>query len=474
MRLVVAYTLPPWQAPDEPKHFEYARLLIDLRHELVAEHRLPRLEDAPGYGPGTPTVAALEQQILASMASNHFWTYVGQPAPLSPPSSFFEVWGAGRGTQLHRPSLYYMVSAVVLAPFQNVSLERQLLLLRTLSALLSVATVAVTYTIGSLLSPRERFLPLVAAAAVAALPMNAFIGASASTDSLAALVGAVTALLLAAVVLDVHRSRSLMLLTVACVAAVLTKREFVALVPGLLLAALIVLRERFNKHVQWGLALISVAVCLALALVIGGLVETPPPLRGLVAALNPFWFDTTTQLKALLNPPASGPTVWQLLATQGDAFFTSFWGYFGWFNVPLSGQFLGPLRIVTAACMVGLSVAMLRGGFVSKLTGFRPGWRLVAITYLAMSLTAVVMAFAVALSNFSLGDVPQGRQVFGFIAPIAVMLAAGARALLSDEWARSPVPTAVIIASLVLLDLSTYTGTIAPYYLAFQHVIQPG
>ena len=35
-RGVVALTLPPWQGPDEPKHFEYVRLLVEKRGQRAA------------------------------------------------------------------------------------------------------------------------------------------------------------------------------------------------------------------------------------------------------------------------------------------------------------------------------------------------------------------------------------------------------------------------------------------------------
>src|SRR5690348_11348802 len=80
-RIVLAVTTPPWQGPDEPKHFEYVRRLIDLRDQLWSEHRLLRLEDA------SPD---LQRQIIRSMEAHHFWRYAG-PVPTTPPDSFYDL-----------------------------------------------------------------------------------------------------------------------------------------------------------------------------------------------------------------------------------------------------------------------------------------------------------------------------------------------------------------------------------------------
>ena len=58
-RAFIALVIPPWQGPDETKHFEYARLLFDKRDQLIAERRLFRVDDAS---------PELQTQIIASMA----------------------------------------------------------------------------------------------------------------------------------------------------------------------------------------------------------------------------------------------------------------------------------------------------------------------------------------------------------------------------------------------------------------------
>ena len=63
---------PPWYAPDEPSHFEYARLL----HELG---RVPKKADVS---------SALQGEIIASMYQFDFWRLNGMQVPERAPTAF--------------------------------------------------------------------------------------------------------------------------------------------------------------------------------------------------------------------------------------------------------------------------------------------------------------------------------------------------------------------------------------------------
>src|SRR5689334_19002324 len=60
-----AVITPPWQAPDEVAHFEYAWLMGKLGHTLWNENASPELEQA----------------LIQSLYDYHAWTYVRVPTP---------------------------------------------------------------------------------------------------------------------------------------------------------------------------------------------------------------------------------------------------------------------------------------------------------------------------------------------------------------------------------------------------------
>src|SRR5437763_3588863 len=98
VRAMLALMMTPWQAPDEPKHFEYIRVLIDQRATFWSERRLPTIGDAE---------PELQREIIASLARYHYWGAAPSSPPSPLPTRFADIWPDGTDTQLHRPSLYY-------------------------------------------------------------------------------------------------------------------------------------------------------------------------------------------------------------------------------------------------------------------------------------------------------------------------------------------------------------------------------
>lgn len=166
--LYVAVT-PMWQGPDEPAHFEYARLLTDLRR-------------VPQRGEDT---TALQREIIASLARHRFWVLVGQPRPDPLPQTFREdPWlrNAGRQVGAETP-LYYMLPAALLSVSDH--LEVQVWLARLSSALLYPVLVVAAGVAGRQLFERERLLHLGLPIAVAFAPMPTFMSAVVNNDALA-------------------------------------------------------------------------------------------------------------------------------------------------------------------------------------------------------------------------------------------------------------------------------------------------
>ena len=147
--LIYSAVVPPWQAPDEPRHFEYVKLLYE-KGRLV------------GWGDATPS---LEQEIIASMRRFDYWRYGHSDAPpLAPgesPTSFRQIW-AWPGTQheLHQPPLAYLVYLMPLAFTASQDTALQLYAMRMLSILLGVAVVLIAFRTADELFPDNSLLAL--------------------------------------------------------------------------------------------------------------------------------------------------------------------------------------------------------------------------------------------------------------------------------------------------------------------------
>jgi len=166
--------VPPWQGPDEPRHFEYARLIADHR-------RLVTLRDLS---------PVLQADVLRSMAEHDFWRFgfaYYDYDPAQPPRTFGEVWPGDFAHQVHQPALYYVGAAIaaLLAPGNDVLLD--LYAMRFYSLLVGLLTLIVVYRAAAELFPEDAFLCLAIPAFVALLPMNTFLMSMVSNDNLAEL-----------------------------------------------------------------------------------------------------------------------------------------------------------------------------------------------------------------------------------------------------------------------------------------------
>ncbi|MGB9890160.1 MAG: glycosyltransferase family 39 protein [Anaerolineae bacterium] len=155
--LYAVYT-PPWQAPDEPAHYNYIRALAE-------ERMLPVIEEGD-----------YDQEYLSRLTSQKF------PPELSIAPLRYED---------HQPPLYYLLGVPVYLLFNGA-----LIPLRLLSVALGLLLLTVVYRLVRTLFPDCPFLALGVLALIAFLPQHVAMTAAVNNDTLAELVLA-TALWLA-------------------------------------------------------------------------------------------------------------------------------------------------------------------------------------------------------------------------------------------------------------------------------------
>ena len=226
----LAYGLltPLWQAPDEPAHVEMACLL--------AQRGALRTGDALRAGDADP---ALQQRLIAALADADFWRLVRQPTPDPLPNRFADdpfLRNAGRQVGDESPIYYWLPALICRLPL---ALPAQVRLMRLASGLFFVMTVlAMWWATGPLWreTPGAR---LAATAAVAGLPMLAFLAGGVNNDIMAVLGGTVTfGCLLRLALADRARGRAaLALLVMAGLTAWLKKTALFSLPLALLAIA---------------------------------------------------------------------------------------------------------------------------------------------------------------------------------------------------------------------------------------------
>ncbi|MHB1417482.1 MAG: phospholipid carrier-dependent glycosyltransferase, partial [Chloroflexota bacterium] len=432
-RVFSAVTVPPWQGPDEPKHYEYARILVDKGTQFWAERRLPNPADAD---------PALQRAIIASLTRNQYWERVGwlpsgSTTPAVLPTRFDQIWPDGTHTQLHRPSLYYFLGAGVLALLPGAGLEEQLLALRLLSAVLSTLAVPIAYLAARRLTPGNRLVPALTAAFVAFLPMHVFIGGTVNNDNLLTLAGALCALGLATGLRRGFGLGEWALTLLGLALALATKRAAIGLLPAVALAGVFWLSTLSRRRLALAVAVAALAALGALTV---GLGEARAGVEGGLAA---YALNGRHQLESLLLVPFASQEVLMLLARLTAALFASFWGIFGWFNVLLGLPFYVVFAVASGAAALGFLLWLGRGAH-----GDQPAWRIGLVCAVAAA-SLVVLALAERLAYLDPHELPQGRYLFVALVPLAIIHALGWRQFLPERW-RDSIRVAVFAGGLLV------------------------
>jgi hypothetical protein len=413
--LVYLALTPPWQAPDEPQHFQYVRFLLD-------ERRLPNFQDETIDTP-------LTEEVRQSMIQFDFWTW--RDHSTVPPTLTYRVASA-------HPPLYYILAAATLVPFPSLNVTAQLYIVRIFSLILTALTVWVAYRATHSLLPDSPALAASVPLFIALLPMHAFLGSSVNNDALAELTATVVIWLLIEISRRGLTWRRGAWLAVGLAAALLTKRTIFFLVPLAAIALLIVLSPRARR---W-LALASALAILALLAIA---FRYPASYLGRL-------LRTTGHL--LLLPTQPGPAD---LALWGALLFTTFWGNFGWATVQLDAAWYGLLLIVTA--ISGAGWVKLAWNWRRCLPALAPWQRwagaMCALVIVAVSAQMVALVMAGGIHQ-------QARYLFPAIVPIALFLVLG-----WGTWVPARRQSRALVLGAALLvgfDLATLALYQLPFY----------
>lgn len=436
--------VPPWQTPDEPKHFEYVRLLAE-GDRLVAF-----------AGEAEAADPELQAAIVRSMGAHDFWWYGHAPGydPARPSLRFADLWLGGSHTAFYRssPAYYWLV-----AQLQPADRLAGLYAARLFSVLLGVLAVLLAGWAAREIFPEDPFVRYGAPVFVAFHPMFAFLGSGVNNDVLLNAAAMFVFLLVCRLLARGANPARILLLAAAVVAAVAIKRTALFLVPTALVALLAWLALRGRRH---GTAVAAALGSLG-ALVVGGWVWwTSGGAESIPQAwrwnLQRYFFNEPDQLDrilAYLRAPEIGPILveyqWGLL---GD-----FWGSFGWQLVRFPAWLYAGLGILT---LVALAGALRR--MIDRAT---PAYQRAALVTSAAAVglaAAAATAFFVSYLNLPYPPAPQGRYLFAALGPIAILFTAGLGA-----WI--PVPRRVtalkaFTAGMVAFDLVALFGFVVPYF----------
>lgn len=433
--------IPPWQGPDEPKQYEYIRLLYEKR-------RLVSQED---------TSLPLQRAIIASMREYDFWSFGYSQVPAAAADSFRSMWWPA-DTELDRPPLYGILGAAFYSLVAHQPIVIQLYILRLVSTLFGLLTICVAFLTVRELFPDDKLLSAGGLAFIVFLPMFTHINSSILNDSLASLVAsAVIYLLLASLKRGFSNWRILGLVLLLLISLV-TKRTTLFTVPLALLAMVIALGSK-GRRFNWKAVAVTIGILLALGSLSAWLwLSKPEQMRWI---LDNYYADSSFSgyISALLSTDYFSPEFRTALWLSLQSVFRKFWGGFGWLAVypsPVWYQIIGLVHLTALVGLIIYGVRIMQGA--RGLASWQKQGLLVLLAGLGGNL-ALLMGKGAIVDYWSRA---QGRYLFPAIIPIAVLFTLGLREVIPVRYHRAWL--VAYSAGFILYDSIVLMGYIIPYF----------
>jgi 4-amino-4-deoxy-L-arabinose transferase-like glycosyltransferase len=430
-----AYSIvnPILESPDELLNYQNIRFIAE-------ERRLPVLQ--PGefskahhpplyYIIGAALAGWVPDENLDIIAErvNPFWGY-----------QLYEPGIDNKSQYLHDPALEGW-------PYQDAALGIHLL--RWASLLMGAGAVTAVYFIARELFPAELPLAWGTAALVAFNPMFLFIQSSVHNDALTNLLAALTILGVVRYWRRGPTAQRAAFIGIVAALGILSKITFLFLGPMVFLA--LCMRSWSHRHTNpaWRRELFHM---LALS-------------GGLVVAVAGWWFvrnqiiygePTSMNLQASIwQPRANGPD-WAAAFGELDYLRDSFWGAFGFGQIPLHAPVSVALWYINLTAIAGLLLWAVREGR-SPQTYRVPG------LLIAILLIAPLTAFAATFSRMAISSTANfGRYLFTAYGVIAPSLILGLTEWIPRPWRRGMM--AGLTAVFLSLGLYGLIGVLSPAY----------
>lgn len=389
-----AALIPPWQAPDEPAHYN-----------VIAQ-----IAETGQY----PVIAAgdWDNAYLELIKANQF-----APSLLGDLSDI--------QYEDHQPPLYY----VLLTPLYALT-GGNLLVLRLATLAIGSVTVIFAYFIGRQMFPAQPQLALAAMALVALLPQHVHILASVNNDALA---GAVVAVGLWWIVRYVRNQRApLWALGIIIGVGLLTKTTTYFLVAVALLAIWLRWFLESDDRRTLPRLLRNGAIVVVVALLVGGgwwlrniSVYGWPDFLGLAAHDAVVVGQLRTE--TLVEDIGSFAYLNRAVRTT----MRSYWGQFGWMAVPLEGRIYLGIQAMLVLAAAGLVLRLgIRGMRAPVTEGADAPNDTVTQGELWIVMGATLLLSILAFIYYNTEFVQfQGRYMYPSLIPLALALALGV-----DSW----------------------------------------
>lgn len=450
--LIYLAVIPPWGGPDEPRHYEYVRLL----------HEKGRLV---GYSDIDKNVM---NQIIRSMDAVNYWNWGvslwtrAKPGEL--PKDFAEIYSNGTH-QLHQPPLAYLLYLPALKAFAASPIESQLYAMRLISILLNIVTVLAAYVAGREIFRDDPTMALAIPVFIMLLPQHLFLHSTVMNDHLTeAAIAWMLAIMARTFRLGLSLPRALGILVLLGI-GLAAKRSALFGIPIVGFGFVVYALSHWGRQLSARQKFARLGLT-ALVLVVGAIGFVGAWL--FIQAYVPKLYEYITK-SFLFLPSEQFPWEWDprmvdirslpQYASSLKRIFVSTWGHFGWMNITLGVWAYWGFAVLCVLASIGLAIYALRD--------FRQlqNWQRAALLVFASAVVfAITLIMGLEIRYWTLGwDAgSQGRYLFPVLIPLATLFLLGTRSFFPRS--RYLVWFGALLAAMILYNIVALGFFIIPFY----------
>jgi 4-amino-4-deoxy-L-arabinose transferase-like glycosyltransferase len=453
--------IPPFQLSDEPDHFAYVQQLAEsgrLPDESASHAYSPEEElamqalhvDEVEYAPEVRPIASRAEQLVLERD-------LSSSSPLTEPLS--------AGVASTEPPLYYALETIPYALASHGTLLDRLELMRLFSALWAGLTVLFTFLFVRELLPADPLAQIAAALAVALTPMLAQFSGAVNPDAMLFAISAGTFYAVSRAFRRGLTQRMAAVIGASMAIGLLTKLNYIGLVPGVVLALAILARRaaQISKRAAYrALALaLGIAASPVFVYVLVNLASGRPGLGVVSAVLNGRNGPVLSEISYIWQfylPRLPGMSSYFPGVLMTRLWFNGFIGLFGWNDT------LFPGWVYSLALLPAGAIALLCVRAIVTAAGQlrRRAAELLAYAVMAAGLLALIGANSyVSDAVLHIGAYWQPRYLLPLIPLLGAALALAVRGA-GSRWA--PVAATLIALLFLAQDLFGQLQTIARFY----------
>lgn len=436
--VVWSILVPPWHAPDENSHFEYAQIIerFGILHPEPGSWQLAEIGASWNLAQIHPV--RFDPNLFLDLSDRN--NMVEQIRRLDDPAIkrgyVYDdgIWfDSFRDFTYDHPPLYYLIVGGIQASLEDKSILVRILINRWFSVFLGVLTVALAYRSGKEIWRNEAWACFLATL-VSFQPMLSFMTAVINDGALGiAMMSGCTAIILRVIRLGwtIWRAGALAILVGL---SLLARTSLVILIPLLLLLLFWNLWEFARRGRITSSALVPIAMVLAISLLIGG-----------------WWYKSSgldnsdTRINFFITGITGLGTGWRQTASNYDWFSAfrpvlgMYWGNFGWLDTPFPEGLYVFLTGVTAVAIWTVLWWLLRHFFSRD----QPQDSRQPFIYFVLGIQTILLILLYTYLDFryfNIGGVygPQGRYflppIIGQMAWLAIGLISPAPTRLRRGW----------------------------------------